>query len=48
MFVALGRLAPTAIEQSNGRADLGGRCGRWVIQRANKRLQRLRRMIARP
>jgi hypothetical protein len=48
MFVALGRLAPTAIEQSNGRADFSGRCGRWIIQRANKRLQRLRRMVARP
>jgi hypothetical protein len=48
MFVALGRLAPTAIEQGDGGADLSGRCGRWIVERANKRLQRLRRMVARP
>jgi len=48
MLVVLGRLAPTAIEQGDGGADLSGRRGRWVIQRANKRLQRLRRIVARP
>ena len=47
MFVALGRLAPTAIEQGDGGADLSSRCGRWIVERANKRLQRLRCMIAR-
>jgi hypothetical protein len=48
MLMALGRLAPTAIEQGDGGANLSGRRGRWIIQRANKRLQRLRRMVARP
>ena len=47
MLMPLGRLAPAAIEQRDRRADLGGCCGCWIVKRANERLQRLRRMVAR-
>jgi hypothetical protein len=45
--VALGRLAPAAIEHCNCRTDLGGCCGRRIVKRANERLQRLCGVVAR-
>jgi len=48
MLMPLGRLAPATIEQCDRRADLGG-CGRRrVVERVNKRFQRLSCVIARP
>jgi hypothetical protein len=41
MLVPLSRLAPAAIEHCDCRTDFGRCGGRWIIERTNKRLQRL-------
>ena len=48
MLVPLSRLAPAAIKHSDCRTDFGGCCGCWIIERANKRLQRLCGVVACP
>ena len=48
MLVPLSRLAPAAIKHCDCRTDFSGRCGCWIIERANKRLQRLCGVVARP
>jgi hypothetical protein len=47
MLVPFSRLAPAAVKQRGRRADLGGRCGHWIVERANQRLQRLCGVVAR-
>jgi hypothetical protein len=48
MLVSLRRLTPAAVKHCDRRADLGGSCSQWIVERANECLQRLRRMVARP
>jgi hypothetical protein len=48
MFMALSRFTPAAVKESSRRADLGGSCGRWIIQRTDERLQRLASVVPGP